>query len=336
MATTLLVLGAGASQPYGYPTGGELLRHLTHLQWLGGVQPPALGGQVLHQLDIDAVGRSFRRIQEAGLSFVEFAEMGRELVNSGLQSIDSFISRRPEFSHHGQFAVASHLIERENAASLMSPSVAGGWYRLFWQSLLGSAHSLENIDFEKFCVATFNYDRSLEAFLITAMSRTFSTSPQECSTHLQRMRICHLYGDLGVPSLTESHGPRYGEVTSTAQIVELAKRIAFTPQARSAGGGAFETARNWALDASSIAFLGYGFDQFNDERLGLRAELEDFVTRFPQKPRRRVYASMLGQGELQIETKLSRCVGPDPTICLHRHHSGDCVSTISKFALFGA
>src|SRR5262245_60288218 len=92
---TVLVLGAGASRPYGFPSGEELLREaVTEL-----LQPASAWRGLL-----DACGFSWN-VQE---------QVARELAGSGRYSIDAFLEGRAEYRPIGTTAIAAALIPREN------------------------------------------------------------------------------------------------------------------------------------------------------------------------------------------------------------------------------
>lgn len=105
-AKTLLIVGAGASVPYGYPTGKELRDELCN--------PAKLRGLSDHY-----------KIHERGIEL-----FCQHFKASGLTSIDAFLAKRGDdeigkqpsgfcntfgtYANCGKLAIANRLIEREN------------------------------------------------------------------------------------------------------------------------------------------------------------------------------------------------------------------------------
>src|SRR5258706_9593571 len=97
-----LVLGAGVSCSYGFPSGRELW-YLTSTQL----------GQRLDPMFSQLVGVGF----QPG----EVEDFGRKLAASQLGSIDRFIENNPDSSPIGRAAIATALIPFEDPASVIQP-----------------------------------------------------------------------------------------------------------------------------------------------------------------------------------------------------------------------
>ena len=91
---TVLVLGAGASTDYGYPTGPELRDRI-----LKGLDHP---GSTMHQ-QLESVGYDEDRARTFRLAF------GRHQ----LPTIDQFLGEHPEFGPIGTVAIACALFPDE-------------------------------------------------------------------------------------------------------------------------------------------------------------------------------------------------------------------------------
>src|SRR5258708_38955318 len=89
--------------------------------------------------------------------------------------------------------MAIALIQCENEPHLFKRD-GKSWYEYLFNQL--------NTQFEDFGrnqlkILTFNYDRSLEHFLFTALKNASGTSVGDCAGKLKTMQIIHLHGDLG-------------------------------------------------------------------------------------------------------------------------------------------
>ncbi len=134
---TVLVLGAGASQPYGFPTGGELRQLICDdSSW----HDAALRDHISAQF----INRFVMRFRDAPQS-----------------TVDRFLAHHTDFVNVGKLAIASILIARE-AASNLSPQ-KDNWYGYLWSRL---ETDWDDFSKNKLKIITFNYDRSLEQFLL--------------------------------------------------------------------------------------------------------------------------------------------------------------------------
>jgi len=247
---TVLVLGAGASAPYGYPVGEELYDHvIRELR-----SPSSLLRMFLCTLASDA----------------QLDILGHDLLYSRPSSIDAFLERRPELVEVGKAAIAYVLIQKENLDALF-PVVRGeefrknDWYWRLWSVMSG--------DFESFGenalgVITFNYDRSLEQFLFTALKNLHNKRDSQCAEQIARIPIIHVHGSLG-PLPWQPGGGRHYQATENDRVIrESAASIEIIPH-KASENPAFAKARELLPKADRVYFMGFGFHPKNIERLHL-------------------------------------------------------------------
>ena len=108
--------------------------------------------------------KRWKALIEAGQDRGHLEDFVNTLRESGQASIDAFLAHHAEFMEVGKAAIAAILIGRERRDALFAPA-EDHWYQYVWSYLqdAGAAAFGEN----KLTVVTFNYDRSLERFLIT-------------------------------------------------------------------------------------------------------------------------------------------------------------------------
>jgi hypothetical protein len=244
---TVFVLGAGASVPYGYPTGAELVNELLK---------PVNDDDLLLRFD-------FYKFQNA-------------LRKSQAESIDSFLEHWPEYADAGRFAIARALIKRENEQRLLSGKTRRGqtvdhWYRYLFNRIVEGVKTWRELCDVPISFVTFNYDRSLEHFLYTAIASFFSVKRHiQVGKVFSKWDIVHLHGHLG-PLHWQGAGsikPRsYSSSANYAQILNASKCIA-TLHNVDARSGDFWRAKI-LLCAERIYVLGFGFHPVNMERLDL-------------------------------------------------------------------
>lgn len=104
---TVFVLGAGASIPYGYPSGEALVTEI-----------------VSELLSKDLLFKLCRQLDFKEKEIINFADT---LHRSGDKSIDAFLERNSGFIKLGKIAITLKLIEKEDETHLFSPG-DDKWY----------------------------------------------------------------------------------------------------------------------------------------------------------------------------------------------------------------
>lgn len=246
---TVFVLGAGASKPYGFPLGGELYN------------------LVLGEFSEGAAGRPYL-MNTTPFTGRELDPFIGSLRHSGLTSVDAFLERRPEFMEVGKAAMAVLLAQRENSVALW-----GGhenWLQYLYNRMIGS--SLEEFSQNQVSFVTFNYDRSVEMFLSTALQNAFGKTTEEVAAVLNEIPIIHLHGRLGyLPWQNPSQGREYSGHIDQA-VMEICRReIKVVHEDITDRDKDFARAKQVLGAAQRVYLLGFGFGTKNVERLDLRS-----------------------------------------------------------------
>ena len=118
-------------------------------------------------------------------------------------------------------------------------------------------------------LVTFNYDRSLEHYLFTALLNAYGRSPEETAAKLSTMQIVHVHGSLGTlpwqPGEDASSVP-YGD-SSPSNVLHARNSIKVLHETQD-DSPEFSTARGLITQAQKVYFLGFGFHRVNLQRLG--------------------------------------------------------------------
>lgn len=156
---TLFITGAGASAPYGYPTG-EGLRKKICLEFSNEYS------QIIIQNEKPPKDEYGEIRQEADRFTSQF-------LKSSTPSIDQFLATREEFSQIGKYAIAYNIIKAEIESKfwyqMNDPNE--DWYVYLFRYMtkeLNTPESYTDFRNNKVTFITFNYDRSLEFFLYTS------------------------------------------------------------------------------------------------------------------------------------------------------------------------
>ena len=239
---TVLVLGAGASNAYGFPLGRGL-RDLA-------CTPPG-----------DHISEA---IKEAGYDLSEMNDFIETLQHFGYTSVDWFLEDRTEFIPIGKAAIAACLIPFENPAKLFPPqATTEHWYELLLNIM---ASPIEEFCNNELSVITFNYDRSLEYYFLKVLE-TRLKSLDKAVDLLSTFEIVHVHGSLG-ELLQVSNTRDYTPEVSSESIKIAADNIIIVGEA-SDDSQSFEQARVLLNNAERIVFLGFGFHPESVRRLGI-------------------------------------------------------------------
>lgn len=265
---TTLVLGAGASYPYGFPLGAELRKYLCDPEFLSWMP-------------------------QFGFDVSELTVFQETFLKSEMRSIDAFLARRGNdkvrlnslhtYAEIGKAAIACCLIQKEQPVQLHT-ATDDHWYQYLWSFI---ADSLESFGQNKLSIITFNYDRSLEFYLLTALQNTFGISAQVAAEHLKKIPILHVYGQLSaLPELsqqgTETRRYRH-DIVDPAYIAAAARGIRVIAENRD-DDVVFEKAYSYLNAAQRICFLGFGFDATNIRRLRIHQLMQDIRAREGNAP----------------------------------------------------
>ena len=246
---TVLILGAGASEPYGLPLGRELLIALCKLAKL-----PERDERV-------AV------FERGGFELDDVRRFGTALHRSAANSIDTFLARRRELSDLGKLAIACEICPREGADAFHA-GLNGHWYAHLWNRMHRDIEAFRDVPHANHLrVITFNYDRSLEFFLYNAILNFYGCTPDDAQAVLDQLQILHVYGQVGpFHHAGLQGGMRYGPHPHPELYVRAAAGINIIADARAESPN-FAESRRWLEEAEFICFVGFGFDQLNLERL---------------------------------------------------------------------
>lgn len=251
-ALTTLVLGAGSSCPYGFPSGVELRSRILKLS---------------DRIDIFAFAAKKNRRQAQ-----HFLDI---FTRSQLNSIDSFLAKNPEFSEIGKTAIAMVLLHCENESLFLSEDIKDHWYRYLVNSI--SPHSWDELDLSWLTIISFNYDRSLRFYLHDAFKNMYQKSDEEVQEKLHRLQIHYVYGALthklaAYGKYNPNSAEYYDEDSEGdenyiyADFQRMYSELRVIPEGRN-DDIHLEKIRNVLLASSKICILGFGFDPTNIERI---------------------------------------------------------------------
>lgn len=254
-----LVLGAGSSYAYGFPTGNQL-RSL-----------------ICSELRRDS-GKIYEAIRLMGNSQMAVEEFRSAFEGSEIYSIDKFLANGPNrpFWDVGKAAIAAVLIRLEHEKPLFNPrprdptvTTVDHWYRYLWSRM---DNSWEGFLSNNLRIITFNYDRSLEMYLSKALSSHNRMSFEQAISRVEQLRILHVYGSLGkLGSIGPTSRP-YAPDLDLKSMEVATNSIKVIPEHRKNNDQDVQILE-WLRESERICYLGFSYDPINIDRLGLKEAL---------------------------------------------------------------
>ncbi len=269
---TVFILGAGASMPYGFPSG-QLLKD-TIARYYGTVHP--------------------KYILEMGFDGSQMNDFAKALSNSPLTSVDSFLESQPHFIEIGKACIGAELLVAENEGRLFKywqdkryslwkkwkkPDFKighgdfendGSWYQELFLLL---KEPIDKFKQNNVVFITFNYDRSLEQYLYLSLKNTYGANDEECRNITKEIPIIHVYGHLGLLPWQTELGAKtetsvYGAGRDSSRISIAVKNIDIIHQGKT-NLEKFDEAFKHLQNAKRICVIGFGFNEENIKRLRL-------------------------------------------------------------------
>ncbi|MHC4328100.1 MAG: hypothetical protein ACYSWW_08280 [Planctomycetota bacterium] len=260
---TVLVLGAGASAPFGFPTGKGLTDQISSPDFNNTKGP----------LDV---------LKDIGFDTKDIGDFVNALSMSGRPSVDAFLEYRDDFVEIGKATIAALLLPIEKTKRVFQPwrwnkqtvhdgqAKEANWYELLF-GVLCDGIPFDEVDKNMLSVITFNYDRSLEQYLFIALKNSYNKSDEECAEKLAKFPIVHVHGSLGqLPWQSgiadSSPSVPYDSEGRAVYVRRGTENIRIIPEA-TRDTEEFIQARDLISKASRLLFLGFGYHPTNLARL---------------------------------------------------------------------
>lgn len=245
---TVLVLGAGASKPYGLPLGTEL------------------------RDSVIRAANNFAPYQKIlGIEFTnnQYTEFTKTLAHSGFSSVDAFLEENSKWLEIGKAAIALELLKAEwkSINNLFPPKQPKDhWYETLWSHL--KAPSWTAFKKNEISIITFNYDRSLEHYLITLLCNQYKIKPDIASKGLASLPFLHVHGHLG--SYLNSKGENSFGNTITKEQFNIARSGIQIVHENEGDTPEFLMAQKSIREAERVLFIGFGYHPKNMAKLAIR------------------------------------------------------------------
>ncbi len=245
---TVLILGAGASRHLGFPTGIELKDQILNYdaeKIKQSMNSDPIWGYILSKFSYETCSKFFNALKK-----------------SGKQAVDAFLEHRHELIDLGKAIISRILISCEREELLFE--TRNNWYQYFYNKLNAKFEDFSN---NNVSVITFNYDRSLEQYLLTAIQNDYGKTEKEAADVLKSIPMTHLHGNLGdLPALKEKNSREYTQ-NCTPEILQLCIDSIKIIHEGIEADLQFSQAHRQLSEAEIVCFLGFGYDKINLDRL---------------------------------------------------------------------
>jgi len=234
----VLVLGAGASKPYGYPLGDELRN------------------------DLIGISSEVRNVLvEIGHHSDLVEHFRTEFQASNLSSIDAFLARRQNLAQLGRATIAASILQRETS---VAAHLAGDWYQYLYNEMMrGVSTDIDEFMGNQLSVITFNYDTSFERFMVNSLRATFDVSLEKAIEVFSKFPVIHVHGKIPYLKCSTAVRPSLFDAKSTQQFQD---QIITLHQGQE-DSEEFSQARYFLTNAECVVFLGFSYHEDNMARL---------------------------------------------------------------------
>lgn len=284
---TVLVLGAGASMHYGYPSADTLVKWIKQDRFT--ISSPGISSDFI------------KTDKGIAADFVENVDVKYKTLSNLIEfyqpfSVDLFLSQHahnfPELIDIGKWQIATTIMCCEDSV----PDARENWYRYLFNAVVGTKSPRELAESDmKFTIITFNYDVSLEYYLWSRLTEPYISYERNATLNenykyvdiiLQKLskRILHVYGQVykyqwqGGVVPNKTYGKRF-VASSPNSIESLLGNSLYHNEIKIIGEERKinQKIADAIFNAKNIYFLGYGFHEENNVMIGIDS-LKEKVT----------------------------------------------------------
>ncbi len=279
---TVFILGAGASMPYGYPTGQQLRIEILNNH------PERLKQASIADMDSDTKSE-----------IIPHAISLAKKLGKTTDSIDSYVAKNNHFSQTAKLAIVLTLLNCEKSSQFREKAPIPGqdWYSYLFRKIDESP--FEPSGYKKFgqnnvSFITFNYDRSLEHFLYENLKNSYSkASPEEIKDQINKIPFFHVYGKIADLPWENDDGIPYLNIEPLSNkheypIKDLYKLLNNIQTIHERKEHDRSEMVQLIAKATKVFFLGFGYAPENIEILGFKNALTEkhkvYGTAFESSP----------------------------------------------------
>ena len=278
MRSTTLILGAGASLSYGYPTGRDLVKLIVslHSDRYSEIKTKYLTPESYNS---DGLSNQILALMPQ-FTKSELNEFILSIDRSLKSTIDLFIEKcsNDDYKNLTKHLVAQAILlceQRSKEIFDYSEGLVDHWYAAFFGNPRLNSTTISNLN-----VITFNYDRSLEyAYALSLMNGgSLDKASENVKTEFNKFRIYHIHGKVMFPKVKDNWSSilNYGKFThsknasnlnllssTVSNMITCFEKIKYSTENLTY----CPTALSYIEKDSRVYYMGFGFSPENVSRI---------------------------------------------------------------------
>jgi hypothetical protein len=284
VSQTVFIIGAGASNEIGMPTGSDLRKNIIDI--LIGIKSSQSHKDSSTFLEFpDHIIATWNSIYTYynydENNFKNHINILDEIIQSLelTSSIDNLLYDNRdnlEIQAIGKIAIVSSILKAESECALcnisnfnnIKPTMEGTWYYSLFLELNKQANLSEFIErLKNIYFIIFNYDRTLEYFLFNMIKRYYKTDDFETGKIIYNMNIYHPYGLPGFLEFQKGVIKNSFGNTKANNICQLSSMIKTFMLNKFNDDEEYKGACDFLYNADKVFFLGFAFHSQNIDLL---------------------------------------------------------------------
>lgn len=262
----VLIVGAGASKPYGFPLGEELFNNVQHTY-------PKASQRYLTEA-LHATNFEMNMLYRNAKSFSD------NLKGISAITLDKYININKNMKSEGVKAIAIEILNSEQKALYPGDyKIQGDWLKYLFARMINGLDTFDQIKQtfkKKISIITFNYDRMIENYFFSNLFNIFRNSgvrEPEVAEVIRTIPMIHVYGKTGYLGWEKPEGNNeiryYGKTDKLLfdEVNNISSMIQLIYDERK-NTDQINAAKSILKDADRILFLGFGYDELNLKILG--------------------------------------------------------------------
>ena len=262
---TFLVLGAGTSAEYGFPTGRGLIREI-------------------YDRLTNETKEWFPLLEDCGFEVPLIIDFGDRLWQADPPSVDDFLAipnNNAKFKDIGKAIIALFLILHETKEAITRTNDESEETKLytFLYYRMGTDAGSFKASASRLSIFTFNYDRSLEYYLHQTLTNQLGDEKQALDC-LNYLHIYHVYGILCPPHYRDGSNGRPFTPAHDKQIIERCMKSMYMIGETNPDFAGIDRSYQLTAEVHNLCFLGFGYSPENILRLRFLKSFLDRVSIF--------------------------------------------------------
>ncbi|MGB8227311.1 MAG: hypothetical protein WCE45_10690 [Sedimentisphaerales bacterium] len=250
---TVFILGAGASCPYGFPSGTQLREDI------------CFKFEEIYSRYASGIWKDDNALENVEKPIRTFIE---KFNNSTTKSIDLFMAGNPTLVKTGKYIISFNILNAERKSSFResSPKRNQDWYSYLFNRMREGVifkKDLNKFSENNVSFITFNYDRSLEIFFYESLCNSFSeVLEQEIIKILNQLKIIHVYGSIApLEWQKDQEGIKYRTPISEQILQKTSENLKTIYE--EIKNPELDEAKKLIVEAEKVFFLGFGYASEN-------------------------------------------------------------------------